>query len=404
MFRNCLSKSRNIHTGVPQGAVTSPTLFNFYVAKMPSPPDTIQLISYADDTTLAASGPKVKPLCDELNGYLPHMLDFFESRQLVSAEKSSVTLFTPHTAQANDHPGVYVHGSQIPLAKHPKILGVVHDTMYTFAPHGKYATTRARTRLNVLKALAGSNWGQQKETLITTYKAIGRSVAEYGAPIWSPQLSDTGWNKLQVVQNEALRIATGCHRMSAVDHLHVESKVLPLRAHATMLSQQYLISCHQTGHPCNDLVTAPAPTRNMKETLVSAQKGNIAAFVPSNQISKVEYKRAISGLHRATVHAVTADYTANRVLGRPPPDIDKAELQLERGARTTLSQLRSGYSKILNSYQSRISNTADVCPEPGCMATPHDVQHLFNCPQKATTLKPADLWHQPVEVARFLNL
>ena len=34
-----------------------------------------------------------------------------------------------------------------------------------------------------LKALAGTNWGQQKETLRMTYKALGRSIANYAAPV-----------------------------------------------------------------------------------------------------------------------------------------------------------------------------------------------------------------------------
>ena len=56
--------------------------------------------------------------------------------------------------------------------------------------------------------------GQDQETLVSTYKSIGRSVLEYGAPIWSPIISNNSWNKLQVVQNQALRIATGCLKMS----------------------------------------------------------------------------------------------------------------------------------------------------------------------------------------------
>ena len=46
-------------------------------------------------------------------------------------------------------------------------------------------------RNNVLKALANTNWGQQKETLLLTYKALGRSIANYAAPVCSTNASDT---------------------------------------------------------------------------------------------------------------------------------------------------------------------------------------------------------------------
>ena len=31
---------------------------------------------------------------------------------------------------------------------------------------------------------AGTSWGQQKETLLMTYKAVGRSIVNYAAPTW----------------------------------------------------------------------------------------------------------------------------------------------------------------------------------------------------------------------------
>jgi hypothetical protein len=332
-------------------------------------------------------------------------LRFLEDRQLmVSAEKSSVTLFTPHTAEANVHPQIYVNGSAIPLVKRSKLLGVVHDTMYTFRPHGKYAVDRSRNRLNVLKALAGSSWGQQKETLVLSYKAICRSVAEYGVQIWGHLLSATGWQKLQVVQNDALRIATGCHQMSHIDHLHAETKVLPLRTHSEMLAKQYLLGCHRQGHACHDLVHAPEPPRRMKPLLVHTHRDAVAPLVTSNPLSVVDYKRGLEAIHTATVTLAKNSAAVNRVLDRPPPEIDKSEIQLSRGTRSTLSQLRSGFSKMLNNYQNRISGAPDICPAAGCGATPHDTKHLFSCPSHPSTLRPEDLWAHPAEVAQFLNL
>ena len=62
-----------------------------------------------------------------------------------------------------------------------------------------------------------------------TYKAIRRSVANYGAPVWSTNASATSIGKIQIAQNEALRIATGSHKMSSIDHLHNETEMAALR-------------------------------------------------------------------------------------------------------------------------------------------------------------------------------
>ena len=41
------------------------------------------------------------------------------------------------------------------------------------------------------------------------YQAIGRSIVNYAAPVWSTNISKTSLDKIRVAQNEALRIASG---------------------------------------------------------------------------------------------------------------------------------------------------------------------------------------------------
>ena len=81
--------------GVPQGGVLSPTLFNLYMSKMPTPPPNIKLVTYADDSTILSSGKKLNELCTNLNEYLDTLNEWFTSRNLgISAPKSSATVFT----------------------------------------------------------------------------------------------------------------------------------------------------------------------------------------------------------------------------------------------------------------------------------------------------------------------
>ena len=95
------------------------------------------------------------------------------------------------------------------------------DTFFSFDTHWVQVANRVRKRNNALKAFLGTNWGQQKEMLLLTYKAIGRSIENYAAHVWSINTSDTS---IQCAQNEALRIITGSHKMSSIDHLHGETK------------------------------------------------------------------------------------------------------------------------------------------------------------------------------------
>ena len=76
-----------------------------------------------------------------------------------------------------------------------------------------------------------------------TYKAVGRSIINYAAPVWSTNQRDTNYSNIQYTQNETLRIATGSHKMSSVDHLHAEAKILKVREYLELQSAQYLTRC-----------------------------------------------------------------------------------------------------------------------------------------------------------------
>ena len=135
-FRNTLSKCRNVRTGVPQGAVTSPILFNFYLSKLPPPPADVHIIQYADDISVYTSGTDIPAMVTKINNYIDKVADFLSERELlVSAEKSTVTLFTPDTKEAKIHPAVEIKAQSIKLDKTPKLLGINFDTMYCFSHH-----------------------------------------------------------------------------------------------------------------------------------------------------------------------------------------------------------------------------------------------------------------------------
>ena len=100
------------------------------------------------------------------------------------------------------------------------------DTSISFNKHSRHVAERVSGRNNILKALAGTSWGQQKETLLMTYKAVGRSIINYAEQVWSTNIRDTNYRNIKYTKNAALRISIGCDKMSSVDRRskHTESK------------------------------------------------------------------------------------------------------------------------------------------------------------------------------------
>ncbi|XP_053960945.1 uncharacterized protein LOC128865055, partial [Anastrepha ludens] len=192
-----------------------------------------------------ASGNDIDGLCSKVNDYLARLSRFFTARNLkLSPTKSTATLFTTWTKEVKLPLQVHVDDAPIPTISNPRILGVTFDSLLSFSAHTTAIATRVQNRNKVLKSLAGSTWGKDKEMLLSTFKAIGRPVLNYAAPVWSPGTSDTQWTKLQTCQNTAIRTATGCLLMSPIQHLHDEAHMLPVKEHNKMLGKQFLLGCH----------------------------------------------------------------------------------------------------------------------------------------------------------------
>ena len=190
---------------------------------MPQPPKDIKLVTYADDSNVLKSGDAIKEICPDINAYLDQLDLWFKSRNLfISPSKSSATIFTTDTHELTVELPICINGEQVPTESKPKFLGITFDSLLSFKHHAKNLKTKVQAKNNVLKALSGTSWGMDKEVLLNTYKSIGQSQLNYACPIWTPNLSKTSWNNLQIAQNTALRTALGCTKMTGHSTLNLK--------------------------------------------------------------------------------------------------------------------------------------------------------------------------------------
>ena len=179
-------------------------------------------------------------------------------------------------------------------------------------------------------------------------------------------------------------------------HLHQLTKVLPLQDHCKLIAPQYLAACFHPGHPGRkhlDRLPDPRPERGENFLIY---KPTVQPYYEGIEPSDLVYKTTIKSLHTKAIHQTILSYppNPNRVLGIPPPPINPVVLKLKRTTRSTLSQLRSGFSKKLKSYIN-ILDPANPNECPDCLATPHDTTHLFECAQNPTDPTPQQPLDRP---------
>jgi hypothetical protein len=407
LYQGSKSKQQQFKTGVPQGGVLSPSLFNLYTSDLPTPPKNVEITSYADDMNPTASHVDYKIAQNNLQPYLEDIFNWTQKNDLIlNPDKSTATLFTPDPAEYKTILNLTINNTIIPTIKYPKILGLTFDTKLNFGKHAKITKEKADNANKIVKTLTSTSWGKQKETLIATYKAIVRPILEYASPVWSPIISDTNRNKLQTTQNTALRIATGCTSDTNIQHLHAETKVLPLLNHLNLHASNFYLNTLRSNHPLHQLNFNKSDPRNMKDTIFAniEYHAGISNIMNTTTITDEIIKQNLKINHTKTVGDYLNSLDINELIGIQPPDINPSEQSLPRNIRRTLSQNRTNKSPFLYSYRNKINPQIYPSPNcPLCKNDTHTTKHLFSCSYIKTNLKPLDLWDEPVAVAELLQ-
>ena len=209
-----------------------------------------------------------------------------------------------------------------------------------------------------------------------------RSALEYAHSVWSPIAYSTSINKLQVMQNAALRSATGCNKTQT--YIICMTKHSHLQLHASQYKQK---TQHQA-HPLHKHTTY-FNTSRLKNTIFT--NGRYTTHIPTDPhtVTTTDIKTTMRHIHTSIVSRHLATRGNYKILRTPPPHTSSSEERLPRITCRTLAQLRTNKSPFLKSYLHKVdakTHPSPLCPL--CNIHTHDTHHLYNCTHIRTTLSP----------------
>ena len=82
-YSNHTSKQRQFITGVPQGGVLLPTLFNIYTSDLPPPSAPVQVMAYADDITITSTHTSTSAAKKYIHPYLQKVFAWTKQNNLI---------------------------------------------------------------------------------------------------------------------------------------------------------------------------------------------------------------------------------------------------------------------------------------------------------------------------------
>ena len=103
-------------------------------------------------------------------------------------------------------PRLWLRGELLKYEKSCKFLGVTFDASNNFSEHIDDIMTRAKKRLNLLKALRGQSWGASPETLLYSYRTYIRPLLEYSCILFAHS-NDSILKRIQSIETQAIKIA-----------------------------------------------------------------------------------------------------------------------------------------------------------------------------------------------------
>ena len=199
----------------------------------------VQVMSYADGITITSTHRSTSAAKKYIQPYLHPVFAWTKQNNLLlNPDKTTCTLFTSDPAEYTSNLDLTINNKALPMATHPKVLGLTLDPKLTYSIHIHNISVQSHTPLQIITALTATGSGKQKETLMATYKAVMRPALEYASSVWSPIASSTSINKLQVMQNATLRTATGCRHDTNIQHMRDETLTLPIHEHLQLVERR----------------------------------------------------------------------------------------------------------------------------------------------------------------------
>ena len=114
------------------------------------------------------------------------------------------------------------------MEENPKYLGVRLDPKLSLKAHFDDIAEKVSRRLNLLKRLASSNWGTNKNTLRQLYSGYVRAVFDFSAPLQTTA-SKSNQSKLDRLQNQGLRFVCGALKTTPTSACEIDANIEPLR-------------------------------------------------------------------------------------------------------------------------------------------------------------------------------
>ena len=241
-----LSDIHNQEMGVPQGSILSVTLFSIKIndiVKCLNPGVDCSL--YVDDFLICYRSKNIHTIERQLQQCLNKIDTWSTENGFKFSKTKTQCMHFCQLRRMHDDPVLKLDGTEIPVVDQYKFLGIIFDKKLSFIPHIKYLKSKYNKALQLLRVIAHTDWGADRQILLKLYRSLVRSKLDYGCFIYG-SARKSYLNTLNTIHHQGLRLSLGAFSTSPVESLYAEAHEPPLTSRRNKLGLQYytkLVSC-----------------------------------------------------------------------------------------------------------------------------------------------------------------
>ena len=200
-----ISENFPIEFGTPQGSCLGPLIFLIFVNDMSLHVSDVELVQFADDTTLIFGHRNHHYLKYCIERELEHLQDWFYANKLtLNVDKSVYMLFEKNNTTCDIR--ISVCNQEIPRCTSAKFLGTWLDDKLNWKTHVSKLLSKLKCGLGMMRRSNKFLTANAKRTL---YFGQVHSNLSYGISIWGPMLKRGQLHDIFAVQQKCVNLIGG---------------------------------------------------------------------------------------------------------------------------------------------------------------------------------------------------
>lgn len=197
-YNNIASNTTPVTSGVPQGAILSPSVFCIFISSLKVQNPRNSIFKFADDTAIIIVHTKSTSDEENCKSEILSIKDWYETHNLKLNTEKSKRLHIKHSTGLD-----YACLREIQEVSDLKLLGIIITNDLKWSSHINYSVKKASRHLYLLRMLRPF---VIKKDLTIIYNALIQSILDYGSQLYVGSITTVDGEKINKLVRRAHRI------------------------------------------------------------------------------------------------------------------------------------------------------------------------------------------------------